>query len=932
MRSILALAALAAVDFVAGSACKPRSSTTIPSLVSSSTDATSSSTATSVVTLPKVRNLATNGNMAEVDPNNPLSVPDWEVEGDARIVGGAGREEPGSTERGCAAMSASNTGDGKRALGISVSISQSMSNLDLSTPYTIRFYYLVVTSPAAINLCQLTGFLGGSVFYQNWVFSTGTAVSWNEVLQAVTPAQVNAPLRIAMNCLIGGGATVLIDSVFISNAVTPQNINDFAVNFGNTGTGANPPLDPPVVGPQTTTSSSKQEITSSTQQLETTSVPQNQETSSDTQVSEPTSISQKQETTYTAQEQGTISASQKPETTSATHKQETISVSQKQETTSAAQEQGTTSASQKPETTSVTHKQETTSVPQDPDTTPDTKVSEPTSLPQKQETTSAAQEQGTTSASQNQETTSVTHKQETTSVSQKQETASIPQDPETTSAAPEQHTETGTTGQQNQVTSTQSASTQPAAKQTSTGFSDVETTSKPVSQVQSSTVPVVGTTSTAPEQPFCSKALNGGCWWKRPDNGNDMVNCASRGSWPGSTGQGHLVPRPDNYPLPLSQLWCLGWCSLSPGCKSVAFIPDDHSCRFSEHQVQDDDFVPGPDPNVDTEGVFYWHDLSCFNCPCNDEPSPTSAASTTQSAEPTDLVKLPAASTCPKSLENGCTWNERSQGGSLTTCQYRGRWPGSDGAGFAVEQPRDYPTAWSQMWCVAWCSLYPGCKSAAWMPNDRSCRFSTHSLSDADFQMAADPNSDSVADGIYYWHSLDCMTCPCHDDPTTSLLPAESTTLIRAVTPKPNTPITVTATTKAVTGTPTPGPVEQPCDWENGQGICYRPFEKEQGPCGGTLMIVNPSQYTKLPLNWKPQITEPVQCAIMCHTNPDCYAWGFEWSSNMNCVLSLGQTEVTQLEVVSSGPQYRWYSHTCWECRDCVTQWNWSWDSLPAGN
>ncbi|KAF5550408.1 hypothetical protein FNAPI_7743 [Fusarium napiforme] len=830
MRSILALAVLAAVDLVAGSACKPKSNTTLPPLISSSTDATSSSTATNVVNLPKVRNLATNGNMAEIDPNSPLSVPDWEVDGDARIVGGAGREEPGSTERGCAAMSASNTGDGKRALGISVSISQSISNLNLATPYTIRFYYLVVTSPAAINLCQLTGFLGGSVFYQNWVFSTGTAVSWNEVLQAVTPAQVNAPLRIAMNCLMGGGATVLVDSVFISNAVTPQNINNFAVNFGNTGTGANPPLDPPVVGPQTTTSSSSQKITLTTQQLETTSVPQHQET------------------------------------------------------TSVTQEKGTTSTSQKLETTSV---------------------------PQLPETKSLSQRQGTTSVAQQQETT--TGSQE-------------PEKPETTLTAPVQHTET-TTSHQNQVTSTQHAS-----QQTSTGEPDVETTSKPPSDVQSSTAPVVGTTSTAPEQPFCSKALNGGCWWKRPDNGNDMVNCASRGSWPGSTGQGHLVPRPDNYPLPLSQLWCLGWCSLSPGCKSVAFIPEDRSCRFSEHQVQDADFIPGPDPNLDTEGVFYWHDLSCFNCPCNDEPSPTTVASTTQSAEPTGLVKLPAASTCPKSLENGCRWNERSNGGGLVTCQYRGRWPESDGAGFAVEQPRDYPTAWSQMWCVAWCSLYPGCKSAAWIPNDRSCRFSTHSLSDADFEMAADPNSDSVEDGIYYWHSLDCMTCPCHDNPTTSILPSESTTLVRAVTPKPNTPTTVTATTKAVTGTPTPGPVEQPCEWENGQGICYRPFEKEQGPCGGKLMIVNPSQYKKLPLNWKPEITEPVQCAIMCHTNPDCYAWGFEWSSNMNCVLSLGRTEVDQLQVVSSGAQYRWYSHTCWECRDCVTRWNWSWDSLPVGN
>ncbi|KAF9775618.1 hypothetical protein IL306_006263 [Fusarium sp. DS 682] len=782
MRSILVLAALATADLVAGSACKPKSSNTTPTLISSATESTSSSTATSVVTLPRVRNMATNGNMAEIDPDNPLSVPGWEVDGDARIVGDAGREEPGSTERGCAAMSASNTGSGKRAMGISVSISQTMSNLDLSTPYTIRFYYLVVTSPASINLCQLTGYLGGGAFYQNWVFSTGTAVSWNEVLQAVTPAQVNAPLRIAMDCLVGGGATVLVDSVFISNAVTPQNINDFAINFGNIGTGANPTLDPPPVGPQTTT------------------------------------VAPQQKTTTSSVEQDT--------------------------TTGAVQ----------------------------------------------QETTTAGQQ-------------------------------------ETTSAAPEQSTNTGTTSPDSQA-----ASTQPESQQTSTGDSNAEITSQPPSRTQSQTVPAVGTTSTAPEQPFCSKALNGGCWWKRPDNGNDMVNCASRGSWPGSTGQGRLVPRPDNYPLPLSQLWCLGWCSLSPGCKSVAFIQEDRTCRFSEHEVQDNDFIPGPDPNVDTEGVFYWHDLSCFNCPCNDEPVPTTVATTTQSADPTGLARLPAASTCPKALDDGCHWNERSQGGSLPSCAYRGRWPGSDGAGFAIERPRDYPEAWSQMWCVGWCSLYPGCKSAAWMPNDRSCRFSTHQVSDDDFVMAQDPNQDSVEEGIYYWHDLDCMTCPCHDEPTvetTSWLPSESTTLVRSVTTKPEIPVSFKATTQAITETPTPtpGPVEQPCDWSFGQGICQRPFEKEKGPCGGTLMIVNPSQYRKLPLDWKPEIREPVQCAIMCHTNPDCYAWGFEWSSNMNCVLSLGQTEVDQLEVVSSGPQYRWYSHTCWECRDCVTQWNWTWDS-----
>ncbi|CAJ0543312.1 Ff.00g005150.m01.CDS01 [Fusarium sp. VM40] len=762
MRSVLAFAALAisgTVDFVAGSACKPRSSNTIPTLASSTAEPTSSATPSDVA-LPKVRNLAVNGNMGEVDPTDPLAVPGWDVVGEAKIVGGQGREVPGSTERGAAAMSASNTGDGKRAMGISVSISQTLSALDTTTPYTIRFYYLVITSPQAINLCQLTAFLGGAVFYENWVFSSGMAVSWNEVLKSVSPAQVNAPLRIEMNCLIGGGATVLVDSVFISNLVTPQTIDDFSIDFGNSGTGANPPLDPPAVGPQTTTDA-----------VPTTTQSEDQQTS-----------------------------------------------------------------------------------------TPDTNLDTTTGF------------------------------------------------------------ETGT---------------------------------------QTHSAPVVATTSTDVDPPFCSKSLNGGCWWKRPDSGEDMVNCASRGSWPGPSGQGRLVPQPKGYPKPLSQLWCLGWCSLSPGCKSVAHDPDNNTCRFSEHEVQDADFIHGPDPNLDTEGVFYWHDLSCFNCPCEDEPVTTTTSlpepeETTQTHQPTSKpsseVKLPAASTCPLSLNDGCRWNSLSQGGSNPRCAYRGRWPGSDGAGYAVEKPHDYPMALSQMWCVSWCSLSPGCRSAAWMPSDRSCRFSSHAVHDDDFVMAQDPNKDSVAEGIYYWHDLSCMDCPCRDEstsqPSTETIVASTreptseptdevtiaptsqppTTFVRSITSKPVFP-SVSHITLSQVVTPTPGPAEQPCEWSNGQGICYRPFEKEQGPCGGTLIRADPQQYTKLPLNWTPAVTEPVHCAILCHTNPDCHAWGFEWSSNMNCVLARGQREVTDLQVVSSAPQYHWYSHTCWECRDCVSAWDWTWNT-----
>jgi hypothetical protein len=246
------------------------------------------------------------------------------------------------------------------------------------------------------------------------------------------------------------------------------------------------------------------------------------------------------------------------------------------------------------------------------------------------------------------------------------------------------------------------------------------------------------------------------------------------------------------------------------------------------------------------------------------------------------------------------------------------------------------------------------------MPSDRSCRFSSHAVHDDDFIMAEDANSDSVEEGIYYWHDLSCMDCPCRDEstdhpvtettvvstreptrepsteptdePTDEVTIAPSsqpaTTFVRSITSKPiSRTVSFMSFSEGVTATPSTGPVEQPCEWSNGQGICYRPFEKEQGPCGGRLMRADPTQYTKLPLNWVPQVEEPVHCAILCHTNPDCHAWGFEWSTNMNCVLALGQRDVADLQVVSSAPEYRWYSHTCWECRDCVSTWDWTWNT-----
>ncbi|RGP77040.1 hypothetical protein FLONG3_4869 [Fusarium longipes] len=724
MRSALAFAAFAlSADLVVGSACKPRPSNTLPTVASSTTESTRP---TDDGTLPQVRNLAANGNMAEIDPSDPLKVPDWDVINDAKIVGGQGREEPGRTERGACAMSAANVRLEKRAVGSGVSISQTMNDLDVGTTYTTRFYYRVVISEGVTD-CQLSAHFGNSLLTENSISNGDISDTWTEVLTTADAEESSASLKIQMECQ-GGSATILLDSVFISNKVTPDNIGQFVVDFGNNGSGANPPLEEI---PRTTASA------------------------------EPTS-------------------SMEP----------------------------------------ITTNEHTSSI-------------EPTT-----------------------------------------------------------------------------------------------TESSLLSQ----------TTTTATESPFCSKALNGGCWWK-----GSSVGCESRGSWPGPGGQGRLVPRPDNYPEPLSQLWCIGWCSLSPGCRSAAYNPVDSSCRFSEFAVQDSNFVPGPDAHVDTEGVYYWHDLSCFNCPCNEgnEVGTESVASTTSTviaastqslqptSEPSSTVRFPPASTCPKALENGCTWNEKSQGGSSIQCQYRGRWPGADGAGYAVEKPRDYPMALSQMWCVAWCSLSPGCRSAAHIPEDRSCRFSSHAVHDDDFIMADDPNEDSAELGIYYWHDLSCMDCPCKDVVESTTQPP--TTLVRSVTAAPIESSTTQAPPSLMVTTessPRPSAATETCEWSNASELCTQSNRVAEEDCQGVPQNVDPSQYRKVPVDRNPKVTDQMQCAILCNTNSDCKAWGYSReNTDIECVLALDGRRIDRLDYDNNAPSHDWFSAECFACKSCINKWDWTWDS-----
>ncbi|KAF4953194.1 hypothetical protein FGADI_6169 [Fusarium gaditjirri] len=227
MRSFIAIAALAISGTVAGP-CKPRTTETSASVASET-----SSAAIEATTLPAppvdsiITNTCTGGGLTSLDP--------FVTTGDVTLNTNDGYNPGGgSSDRSCAALSAQASPGGRKrqTLGDIAALKQLLTGLNVRTQYTIQFFYLVFTPPRATTSCVLEAFIGSQKFFTTGIFSNGASVSYNEVLVSTSAPATQGFLNIQTTCSAGGSAMVLVDSIFISNQVTPENINDFRLDFG----------------------------------------------------------------------------------------------------------------------------------------------------------------------------------------------------------------------------------------------------------------------------------------------------------------------------------------------------------------------------------------------------------------------------------------------------------------------------------------------------------------------------------------------------------------------------------------------------------------------------------------------------------------------------------------------------------------------------
>ncbi|KAF5659385.1 hypothetical protein FCIRC_12527 [Fusarium circinatum] len=232
MRSALALAGLAFLcnfNVALAGPCKPHGTTSHTEATVTTAAPTTSETKGPLV----VKNVIGNGNFALRDPTNPSNIPNYVVEGQAQIVENKGITSDGSKEKGCVELQAANNPPArKRAIGNIVSISQQLDSLDIKKKYTIRFFYAVVTA-SQINVCTLSASIAGHQFYTSTILSIGTAIDWNTVLEQTDVPNAEGAFSVSVNCPIGGIAAIYVDSIFMSNQVTPETIDDVAIDFGD---------------------------------------------------------------------------------------------------------------------------------------------------------------------------------------------------------------------------------------------------------------------------------------------------------------------------------------------------------------------------------------------------------------------------------------------------------------------------------------------------------------------------------------------------------------------------------------------------------------------------------------------------------------------------------------------------------------------------
>ncbi|MCJ1281052.1 hypothetical protein MMC26_000370 [Xylographa opegraphella] len=224
-----------------GSSSAAPSGTSGPLSTTSSGTGSSSSPSLTASGAATIYNAVGNGNFVynASYPAGGLTV--WSALGDATLVPGNAYHGDGNTGNYAVqfiAGSAATTGRKMRRQAPSAAapgIEQTIGNLSTTSTYTVSVWYYI-NETLAVNAnpqnCAIDGSFDDIVFNSSYFASnTGQTSEWIQFLSTFTPSTSNGTLAFVVNCINGGSVQVLIDEIFVSDQVTPADINNMTLAF-----------------------------------------------------------------------------------------------------------------------------------------------------------------------------------------------------------------------------------------------------------------------------------------------------------------------------------------------------------------------------------------------------------------------------------------------------------------------------------------------------------------------------------------------------------------------------------------------------------------------------------------------------------------------------------------------------------------------------
>ncbi|CAF3518292.1 unnamed protein product [Fusarium graminearum] len=192
----------------------------------------SSSTTTEEEVITTLANSLAGGAFASRDPDSPSGLQDFGATGNAEFHSGGCYKADGSPDDGCASLTAGESPNGKRGFFSRLASIYQTIRAAPRKKYTIQFVYLV--NSAGSQDCVVTATFGDRQFYSLPATSPGgTRVNWARVLEQVATVNANPTFSISLECTGSGYSSILVDSIFVSDKVTPETIGNYHLEFGS---------------------------------------------------------------------------------------------------------------------------------------------------------------------------------------------------------------------------------------------------------------------------------------------------------------------------------------------------------------------------------------------------------------------------------------------------------------------------------------------------------------------------------------------------------------------------------------------------------------------------------------------------------------------------------------------------------------------------